>query len=100
MVYQFKLQIPISRELNKKLKSRVAKTGLSSVNDVARLLLTSYADGDLDISVVKNTPGDNWLGYDLTELDAIVAQGMAEHKAGKTKSLDFSKNIHEQLMAD
>ncbi len=99
MAYQFKLQVPISRELNKKLKAKATKAGLSSVNDIVRMLLTSFANGDLAVSFVSTT-ADTSTDYDIAKLDKIVTQGMAEHKAGKTKLLDFSKDIHEQLMAD
>ena len=99
MAYQFKLQVPISRELNKKLKAKAAKVGLSSVNDIVRMLLTSFANGDLAVSFVNNTT-ETSVDYDTAELDKIVSRGMAEHKAGKTKLLDFSKNIHEQLTTD
>lgn len=58
MAYQFKLQIPISRELNKKLKAKATKAGLSSVSDLARMLLISFVNGDLKISFIRKQ-GDN-----------------------------------------
>lgn len=54
MVYQFKLQVPVSRELNKRLKKRAKEVGFSSVSDVARLLLTQFAQGDLVVSFMNS----------------------------------------------
>lgn len=55
MVYQFKLQVPVSRELNKRLKKRAKEVGFSSVSDVARLLLTQFAQGDLVVSFMNSS---------------------------------------------
>ncbi len=95
MAYQFKLQVPISEELNKKLKKKAKEVGFSSVNEVARLLLTNFADGNLGISFVE--PGRK-VEYASPELEEIIAQGMKEYREGKTIRLDPSRSFHEQLM--
>ena len=99
MAYQFKLQVPISEELNKKLKKKVKQVGFSSVNEVARLLLSNFASGKLAISFSFAEPEEK-VEIASKELEAIIAQSIAEHKAGKLKSLDFSKPLHEQLVGE
>ena len=47
--------------------------------------------------------GRNWLSSKraLEEyIETIVNKGISDYKKGKTKKLDFSKSIHEQLMED
>jgi hypothetical protein len=98
MAYQFKLQVPISEELNKKLKNKAYEVGFSSVNEIARLLLTNFANGNLSLSFTEKRPKE-----ELTiskELEAVIKKGISDYKKGKTKKLDFSKSIHEQLMED
>jgi hypothetical protein len=98
MAYQFKLQVPISEELNKKLKNKANEVGFSSVNEIARLLLTNFANGNLSLSFTEKRPKE-----ELTinkELEAVIKKGISDYKKGKTKKLDFSKSIHEQLMED
>jgi hypothetical protein len=98
MAYQFKLQVPISEELNKKLKNKANEVGFSSVNEIARLLLTNFANGNLSLSFTEKPPKE-----ELTiskELEAVIKKGISDYKNGKTKKLDFSKSIHEQLMED
>ena len=97
MAYQLKLQIPISEELNNKLKKKAKEIGFSSVNEIARLLLTNFVNGNLVVSFLskletKETKSDN------EDLKKIIADGLIEYKEGKTKSLDFSKSIHKQLI--
>ena len=98
MAYQFKLQVPISEELNQKLKNKADEVGFSSVNEIARLLLTNFANGNLSLSFTEKPPKE-----ELTiskELEAVIKKGISDYKKGKTKKLDFSKSIHEQLMED
>jgi hypothetical protein len=98
MAYQFKLQVPISEELNQKLKNKAHEVGFSSVNEIARLLLTNFANGNLSLSFTEKPPKE-----ELTiskELEAVIKKGISDYKKGKTKKLDFSKSIHEQLMED
>jgi hypothetical protein len=98
MAYQFKLQVPISEELNKKLKNKANEVGFSSVNEIARLLLTNFANGNLSLSFTEKPPKE-----ELTiskELEAVIKKGISDYKKGKTKKLDFSKSIHEQLIED
>ena len=91
MAYQFKLQIPISEELNEKLKQKSKQIGFSSVNQVARLLLNSFVNGDLNFSFTSSNKN-----FD-SDLEKIIAAGIEEYNNGKTKELDLSKSIHEQL---
>jgi hypothetical protein len=91
MAYQFKLQVPISEELNEKLKEKSQQVGFSSVNQVARLLLTSFVNGDLNLSFTNSDKNTN------SDLEKIIAAGIAEYENTKTKTLDLSKSIHEQL---
>lgn len=95
-MYQFKLQIPISFELKEKLKQKAKQIGFSSVNEVARLLLTNFAKGSLNISFIFNPKEE----ISDEELKNVVTEGISEYKKGKTKKLNFSKNIHDQLMED
>ena len=97
MAYQLKLQIPISEELNNKLKKKAKEIGFSSVNEIARLLLTNFVNGNLVVSFLsklgtKETKSAN------EDLKRVIADGLIEYKEGKTKSLDFSKSIHHQLI--
>jgi hypothetical protein len=98
MAYQFKLQVPISEELNKKLKNKANEVGFSSVNEIARLLLTNFANGNLSLSFTEKPPREE-LNINK-ELEAVIKKGISDYKKGKTKKLDFSKSIHEQLMED
>ena len=63
MTYQLKLQIPISEELNNKLKKKAKEVGFSSVNEIARLLLTNFVKNNLVISFVSKLDiegSNNW----------------------------------------
>ncbi len=100
MVYQFKLQVPISKELNKKLKHKAKEVGFGSVNDVVRLLLTNFADGNLLVSFATKPIPTYVNDENIEELENIVAEGMAEYERGETKTLDFSKSISKQLLED
>lgn len=95
-MYQFKLQVPISKDLNEKLKHKAKEVGFGSVNDVARLLLTNFANGNLLVSFLSNQ--SSYKVENSKELEKIVAEGMAEHKRGETKILDLSKPISKQLL--
>lgn len=99
MSYQFKLQVPISEELNEKLKKKSKQIGFSSVNEVARLLLTNFANGNLSLSFVESKPSSS--NYEnIDELEKIVLEGLREYKSGKTKRLDLSKSISKQLLEE
>ena len=99
MTYQFKLQIPITFELKEKLKQKAEEIGFSSVNEIVRLLLTNFAKGNLNLSLVYK-PKDIIQETNETDLKNIIAEGLVEYKKGKTKKLDFSKSIHDQLIED
>jgi hypothetical protein len=106
MVYQRKLQVPISEELNKKLLARTKKAGFSSINEVTRLLLTSFAEGNLEFGfhhkVPQNIPTGKFnskeFPYSEKELIKLVKDARKQAKAGKLKELDMSKPLHEQLI--
>ena len=99
MAYQFKLQIPITRELKEMLKEKAEEIGFSSVNEIVRLLITNFAKGNLNISFVHKSKD---LIEKINEIDLknVIAEGLVEYKKGKTKKLDFSKSLHEQLIED
>ncbi len=96
-MYQFKLQIPISRKLNAKLKDMAEDMGLSSVTDIARMLLTGFAAGKINLAFIPETREPEIAS---AALEQIIAKGLEEYKQGKTKKLDFSKPLHEQLCED
>jgi hypothetical protein len=106
MVYQRKLQVPISEELNKKLLARTKKAGFSSINEVTRLLLTSFAEGNLEFGFHHKVPQDIPTGkfnskefpYSEEELIKLVKEAKAERKKGKTKLIDTSKPIIDQIL--
>lgn len=107
MAYQFKLQVPISKELNEQLKLKAKEVGFNSVNDIARLLLTNFAKGNLGISFIekplakkKRKSSIEDFSLNEEELEEIIAQGIAEYEANKTKEVDFSKSVHEQLIQE
>ncbi|MCE2928340.1 MAG: hypothetical protein LW817_01765 [Candidatus Caenarcaniphilales bacterium] len=95
MAYQFKLQIPIAQDLNNKLKKKASELGFGSITDIARLLLTNFANGNLVISFNNPEPQEK-----LSNLDLLLAESILEQKSGKTKKINLSKNIHDQLMND
>ena len=97
MTYQLKLQIPISEELNNKLKKKAKEIGFSSVNEIARLLLTNFVNNNLVISFVSKLDIE---GSNKESLKQIIADGLIEYKEGKTKKLNFSKSLHNQLIED
>jgi len=97
MAYQLKLQIPISEELNNKLKKKAKEVGFSSVNEIARLLLTNFVNNNLVISFVSKLDIE---GSNKENLKQIIADGLIEYKEGKTKKLNFSKSLHSQLIED
>jgi len=96
MANQFKLQIPITLELKEKLKQKAEEIGFSSISDIVRLLITNFAKGNLNLSLVYK-PKEI---AEETDLKSIVAEGLVEYKKGKTKKLDFSKSLHDQFMED
>lgn len=98
MAYQFKLQVPISKELNEKLKVKVAEVGLNSVNDIVRMLLTGFANGNLGLSFVTQEP--EVMLAEGEELDKLVEAANLEYEQGKTRTLDLSKDITKQIMED
>ena len=98
MVHHFKLQIPISEKLKESLKQKAGEIGFSSINDLARLVLTNIANGTLNISF--NFKLTSHQTSEDEELEKILKEGLVEYKAGKAKALDFSKSIHNQLMED
>lgn len=100
MAYQFKLQVPISKELNEKLKYKAKEVGFGSVNDVARLLLTNFANGNLFVSFFSNPSTIPASKENIEELERIITEGMMEYKQGKAKSLDLAKPISKQLLKD
>lgn len=97
MAYQFKLQVPISEELNKKVKKKAEQIGFSSVNDVVRLLLTNFANGNLSLSFIE-TKSKNEIAS--KRLEEVIIKGIEEYNRGKTKKINLSKSIHEQLLED
>jgi hypothetical protein len=97
MAYQFKLQVPISEELNDRLKKKSKQIGFSSVNEVARLLLTNFVNGNLSLSFVESKPAEN---IPNEELEKIIAKGISEYNKSKTKKLNLSKSVHQQLLED
>ena len=99
MTYQFKLQIPITRELKEMLKQKAEEIGFSSVNEIVRLLITNFAKGNLNISFVPRSK-DIVEEINETNFKNIIAEGLVEYKKGKTRKLDFSKSLHDQLMED
>ncbi|MBT6842391.1 MAG: hypothetical protein HOA17_01170 [Candidatus Melainabacteria bacterium] len=98
MAYQFKLQVPISKELNEKLKVKVAEVGLNSVNDIVRMFLHDFVNGKLGLSFVPLQP--ELMLAEGEELDKLIEAAHRDYEQGKTKTLDLSKSIHEQLMSD
>ena len=99
MTYQFKLQIPITRELKESLKQKAEEIGFSSVNEIVRLLITNFAKGNLNISFIPRAK-DVIEEIKETDLKSLIAEGLVEYKKGKTKKLDFSKSLHDQLIED
>ena len=101
MAYQFKLQVPISEDLNQQLKTKAKEIGFSSVNEIARLLLTNFANGNIFLSFMSNSTTSYALSpEEQKDLESIVAEGIKEYKEGKTKKLDFSKPLTEQLIEE
>ncbi len=97
MSYQLKLQVPISEDLNTKLKKKAKQVGFSSVNEVVRLLITNFANGNLSLSFTETKAKDE---IATKQLEKIIALGLEEYNKGKTKKINLSKPIHEQLLED
>jgi hypothetical protein len=49
-----KLIIPISSDLNDKLESKASEMGFSSLNELTRILLTHFANGNIEISILSH----------------------------------------------
>ncbi len=96
MAYQFKLQVPISKRLNDMAKAKAEELGFSSLNDVIRFLINSFATGKLEISASQVSPHTE----NIEEIERLVAEAMAEYERGETKTIDFSRPISEQLLED
>jgi len=96
MAYQFKLQVPISKKLNDMARAKAEELGFSSLNEVLRFLIKSFATGKLDITAFSVNPHTE----NLEELEKLVAEAMAEYERGETKTIDFSRPISEQLLED
>ena len=93
MNYQYKLQVPISQELSKKLKIKTEELGFSSVSEVTRFLLTNLVNGNLSIAFTNGHPEEDW-----GDVEGILREALKEQKTGKTQKIDFSRPIHEQIM--
>lgn len=94
MAYQFKLQVPISKKLNDMARAKAEELGFSSLNDVVRFLINSFATGKLEITASPVNPHTE----NLEELEKIVAQARAEYKRGEAITIDPSKPITPQLI--
>jgi len=97
MSKEAKLQIPISTKLKSDLESKADEIGLSSVNELARLILTYFINSNLNISF-SSLLKDEYYEIADEELEKAIKEGIEEHKQGKTRTLDFSRSIHDQLM--
>ena len=75
MSYQYKLQVPISQELNKKLKEKTQELGFSSVSEITRFLLTNLVNGNLSIGFVNGNSGsiyqEDWGDIEATLREAF-----------------------------
>jgi|GEM_PF-1365429 len=97
MSYQYKLQVPISQELNKKLKKKTQELGFSSVSEITRFLLTNLVNGNLSIGFVNGNSGSIYQ-EDWGDIEATLREALQEQKKGKTLELDFAKPLHEQIV--
>ena len=97
MTYQYKLQIPISRELNKKLKEKTSELGFSSVSEITRFLLTNLVNGNLSIGFIGNQMNNNYK-EDWGDIEETLRKALLEEQEGRILELDFSKPIHEQIV--
>lgn len=96
MADKYKLQIPISNELNERLKKKSQAVGFSSVTEIARVLLTNFANGNILLSLVGNN--QEKYSTELSELDQLVSQALLEHEQGETRKLNFDKPLKQQLI--
>ncbi|MEB3316096.1 MAG: hypothetical protein VKK32_07785 [Candidatus Melainabacteria bacterium] len=71
----------------------IQQINFNSVNEIARLLLTNFANKKLNISFIE-TPMET--AYQ--ELKKTIEEGLKEYKAKKTKKLNPKKSFHEQLI--
>ena len=88
MSYQYKLQIPISEDLNKQLKEKVKELGFSSISEATRFLLINLVNGNLSIGFSGKALRRN------DDLENLILESVKEQKDGKTKKLDFTKPLH------
>jgi small nuclear ribonucleoprotein (snRNP)-like protein len=94
MSYQYKLQIPIPEDLNKQLKEKVKELGFSSISEATRFLLINLVNGNLSIGFSGKALHRN------DDLENLVLESVKEQKDGKTKKLDFTKPLHNQIIED
>ncbi|HRN86812.1 MAG TPA: hypothetical protein PK863_05825 [Candidatus Dojkabacteria bacterium] len=55
LMYDTKVQTPVSSKVLTKAKVRAKKAGFSSVNDVIRIILNQFAEGNINFNISVGT---------------------------------------------
>ncbi len=88
-----RVQIPITAEKKTLLEAKSIQLGFDSITDSVRYLINCFLNGKINISIAPEQ-----IEIPNKETEIAILEGLLEVAKGKTKKLDFNKNIHKQIM--
>lgn len=90
-MYDTKIQVPINSKVLVKSRRRAKKLGFSSVNDIVRIALQQFADGEYDIGIIPNTKEYR------KELDRRIKEVEDDIRMGKSKAFSSAEDLVKAL---
>jgi hypothetical protein len=91
MVQDSKLQIPVNQKLKSALKKKADALGFSSSNEVVRVLIQNFMNGNIQLAFTTN-PKEEFIPLLDLETEKNIAQSLREMKNGDFDVLDFRKD--------
>ncbi|NQY80121.1 MAG: hypothetical protein HRT47_07395 [Candidatus Caenarcaniphilales bacterium] len=89
MVQDSKLQIPVNQKLKTALKKKADQLGFSSSNEVVRVLIQNFVNGNIDIQFTSSKPNTNLI--DL-ETEKSIVNSLKEIKEGQFDVINFDED--------
>ncbi len=87
MSKNWRLQIPLDNKIKKSLEKKATEEGFSSSNDLVRLLIHKFLNGDFRLTLVPHASAL----VDL-ETERRIYQSLKEIKQGDYDLIDFDKD--------
>ena len=88
-----RVQIPITAEKKALLEAKSIQLGFDSITDSVRYLINCFLNGKINISISPEQ-----IEIPDKETEIAIIESLLEKAKGKTKKLDFNKNLHKQMM--